>query len=198
MPPSEPQVKAALGPLEARIWGCIDRAWKDFLGVPIRHKFRSARTRANIVFDLIAGEIVAEFDGEPNVRVLQKDETIKLLVGDCLLLRIKKANEDGLGSNIATQAVLDFVCQEPDIPGLLVDLQKVEVCYFEDATGAQIGAVYVTARDNDVKLWSYEIPRPAAFSAAIIPFPAPPSDHAPPEIEARKSEADNKSDDSEG
>ena len=73
------------------------------MSIPIRHKFRYARTRANIVFDLIAGEVAAEFDGEPRVRVLQKDETVKLLVDDSLLLRIKKANDDGLGSNIQTR-----------------------------------------------------------------------------------------------
>ena len=141
--------------------------------------------------------MAAEFDGEPRVRVLQKDETVKLLVDDSLLLRIKKANDDGLGSNIQTQAVLEFVCQEPDIPGLLGELHKIEICYFEDETGAEIGAVFVTARDNNTKLWSYEIGRPEAISATIIPFPTGPIDDAAPEIAPRKSDPE-KNVDSEG
>jgi hypothetical protein len=167
------------------------------LTIPVRHKFRYARTRANIVFDLIAGEIAAEFDGEPRIHIINRDETVKLLVDDRLLLRIKKANDDGLGSNIPTQAVLEFVCQEPDIPGLLGDLHKIEICYFEDATGAEIGAVFVTARDNNTKLWSYEIGRPEAASATIIPFPTGPADETPPEIAPRKIDPE-KDADSEG
>jgi hypothetical protein len=190
MPPSENLVRSMLGPFEQRIRSCIERAWADYLTIPIRHKFRFARTRANIVFDLIAGDVLDEFDGEPRVRVIQRDETIKLLVDGILLLRIKKANEAGLGSNISTQAVLEFVCQEPEIPGLLPDLHKIEVCYFEDAAGAEIGSVFVTARDNDVKLWSYKIGRAEPDSAEIIPFPRAPDDDAPPEIAPRKSDAE--------
>jgi hypothetical protein len=114
MPPSESFVRSTLGPFEQRLRTCIDRAWADYLTISIRHKFRFTRTRANIVFDLIAGNVLVELD-----------ETIKLLVDDVLLLRIKKANEAGLGSNISTQAVIELVSQEPEIPRLLPDLHKI-------------------------------------------------------------------------
>jgi hypothetical protein len=145
--------------------------------------------RGRITFDLIAGRAFAEFDGDRHVRVLQKDESVKILVEDALLVRIKKANESGLGSNILTQSVMDFVTQEPDIPGLLPDIYKVEICYFEDLTGAEIAAVKVTARDNDKLLWSYEIGRGVGKGAEIIPFPGG-GDETPPEIEPRKIKKD--------
>jgi hypothetical protein len=195
MPPSETVVRSTLGPYEGRIRRCIDRAWADFLTIPVRHRFRFARTRANVVFDLIAGYALAEFDEDQNVRIIQKDETVKLLIGDAILLRIKKANEAGLGSNIPTQSVLEFVCQEPEIPGLLPDVYRIEVCYVEDVSGAEIASVSVTARDNDVKLWSYEIGHAESGSADIMPFPKLPDDDSPPEIAPRKSDDEKKTDD---
>lgn len=165
---SEAFVRSELGPYEKRIREAVDSAWSDYLSISVRHKFRFARTRANVVFDLIAGHLFATFDGDMKVRFIQKDETIKLLIGESLLVRVKKANEAGLGSNIKTQAVMEFIRQSPDIPGLLPDLFKVEVCYTEDMLGAEIDTVAVTARDDDVKLWSYEIDR---VSAEVVEMP---------------------------
>lgn len=186
-------VRSKLAPYEGRIRSVIDRAWVQYLAIPCRFKFLFPRTRANIVFDLIAGEMLREFDGDASVRVIQKNETVKFLVGGELLCRIKKANGSGLGSNIQTQEVMDFICQEPGIPGLLDDVHKIEICYFEDVTGAEIASVHVTARDNDVKLWSYEIDREeSAASGDIVPFPTIEPDAHPPEIEpkpAKKYEA---------
>jgi hypothetical protein len=187
---AEAFVKSKLSPYEGRIRSVIDLAWSDYLSIPVRHKFLYARTRANSVFDLIAGNILSEFDGDKNVRVLQKDESIKLLVDDVLLVRVKKANESGLGSNVPTQSVMAFVSQEPEIPGLLPDIYKVEICYFEDLTGAEIASVKVTARDNNKLLWSYEIERSVGSSAEIVPFPNGTVDDTPPEISPRKIEQD--------
>jgi hypothetical protein len=144
------------------------------------------------VFDLIAGGLLIEFDGDPSVQLINKNETIKFLVGDEVLCRVKKANGSGLGSNVYTQEVMDFICQEPGIPGLLGDIHKIEICYFEDPTGAEIASVHVTARDNDVKLWSYEIDReePGA-SAEIVPFPKTPPDESPPEIEPKPAKKED-------
>jgi hypothetical protein len=178
---SEDFVRNTLGPYEGRIRKIIDSAWAQYLAIPCRHKFLFPRTRANIVFDLIAGELLSEFDGDSNVRTIQKNETIKFLVDGELLCRVKKANDAGLGSNVLTQEVMDFICQEPEIPGLLGEIHKIEICYFEDITGAEIGSVHVTARDNDVKLWSYEIDRSEpSESAEIVPFPSGPAPEAEP------------------
>jgi hypothetical protein len=117
----------------------------------------------------------------------------KFLVDDEVLCRIKKANGSGLGSNIQTQEVMDFICQEPGIPGLLEEVHKIEICYFEDPTGAEIASVHVTARDNDVKLWSYEIERDEpGMSGAIVPFPITPPDAPPPEIEPKPAKQENR------
>ena len=194
---SESVVRAELQPYEHRIRRVIDQAWADYLTIPFRHKFLFARTRANIVFDLIAGYLLQEFDDDPKVKLINKDETIKVLVNDTVLFRIKKANEAGLGSNISTQAVMEFVLQESLFAGILPDLVKVEICYFEDQVGVEIGSVAVTARDGDRLLWSYEIDRrePGATGAEIIDFPPLPGDDRPPDVTPRKTDADEKTDD---
>lgn len=192
---TEDFVRGKLAPYEGRIRKVIDRAWSEYLAIPCRHKFLFPRTRANIVFDFIAGEMLNEFDADPSVHIIQKNETIKFLVDGELLCRVKKANGAGLGSNIPTQEVMDFVCQEPGIPGLLGEIHKIEICYFEDITGAEIASVHVTARDNDIKLWSYEIERdePAAGGGEVVPFPRGPAPDAnPPEIIPKKQDKDEK------
>ncbi len=182
---SEEFVKARLAPYERQLRECVDAAWDEYLSIPIRHKFRFARTRANIVFDLIAGHLFAKFDGDGTVRIILKDETIKLLIGS-LLVRVKKANGAGLGSNIKTQAVLEFIKQEqPEIPGLLPETFKVEICYVEDTAGAEIESVAVTARDDDVKLWSYEIERPAD---SVVEFPTKPLAPTTPPADVEETE----------
>jgi hypothetical protein len=167
----EEVVRRKLAPYEPRFRKVIDSAWAQYSGMPQRHKFLFLRTRANIVFDFIVSGLFVEFDGDPDVRMIQKNETLKILVAGDILIRVKKANGLGLGSNIPTQEVQRFIWQEPEIPGLLRELHKIEICYFEDLTGAEIASVQATARDNDVKLWSYEIDRDkSGVAGAIIPF----------------------------
>jgi hypothetical protein len=193
---SESIARTELQPYEHLIRRIIDQAWADYLTIPFRHRFLFARTRANIVFDLIAGSLLQEFHDNPNIRIIQKDETIRVLINGRVLFRVKKANEDGLGSNVPTQAVMEFILQEPEIPGRLPELVKVEICYFEDQVGAEIASVAVTARDGDRLLWSYEIGRHEPGSGAvIIDFPPRPDDDEPPELTPRKTDADEKTDD---
>ncbi len=190
---AEEFVRWKLAPYEGRIRRVIDGAWSQYLAIPCRHKFLYPRTRANIVFDLIAGSLLAEFDGDLTVHLIHKNETIKLLVGDEVLCRVKKANSSGLGSNIYTQEVMDFIRQEPSIPGLLGEVHKIEICYFEDPTGAEIASVHVTARDNDVKLWSYEIDRDErGASADVVPFPKVAPDALPPEVEPKSAKKEER------
>jgi hypothetical protein len=194
---SESVVRDELRPYEHRIHRVIDQAWADYLTTPFRHRFLFARTRANIVFDLIAGYLLEEFDEDPKVKIINKDETIKVMINDRVLFRIKKANESGLGSNVPTQAVMEFILQESLFAGILPEVVKVEICYFEDQVGAEIASVAVTARDGDSLLWSYEINRhePGAVGAEIIDFPPLPGDDKPPEVTPRKTDLDEKTDD---
>ena len=102
-----------------------------------------------------------------------------------MLVRFKKANNAGLGSNIQTQAVLDFVDPQLEIRDLLPEIHHIEVCYHLDKLATHMDQLAVTARQGNRKLWSYELQHPP--SAEIVPFsPAPDGGERPPEVRVRK------------
>jgi len=93
------------------------------------------------------------------------------------LIRFKKGNANGVGSNIETQAVLDFVDPSRDIPGMLPDLLKVEVCYQTNALGTELKEVSVVARNRKRRVWAY--PLQPATTAEIITLVTNPAEATP-------------------
>jgi hypothetical protein len=181
--PPMADIRSILEDFELRIRGILEGAWEDWLGMTNRSIF-SARSRASMVFDFIKTRAFAGFDGDPNIRAIPKGQTVHFLFRDRVLLRFKKANSSGLGANIETQAVLEFI--DPQIP--LFDLPpifRVEVCYRLDKLATRMASLAVTARQGKTKLWSYELAR--SSGAEIIPLPPRLSgDDAPPEVRVRK------------
>jgi len=144
-----------------------------------------------VVFDFIKRRATTEFDGDPNIRAIEKGQTVQFLFRDKVLVRFKKANGAGLGSNIQTQAVQQFIDPQLIIPGLLPDVFRVEVCYHLDKLATRIDQLAVTARQRSRKLWSYELERPA--SGDVIPFPpASPPEMPPPEVRVRKPKPESR------
>jgi hypothetical protein len=186
-------VQHVLEDFELRMREILEGAWEDWLVLP-RRGVLSARSRASIIFDFVKLRAITEFDGDPNIRVIPKGPTVQFLFKDRVLVRFKKANWAGLGSNIETQAVIEFVDPQLVIPGLLPDIFKVEVCYHLDKFATRIDTLAVTARERNRKLWSYELRRPEAGAGGVVPYPSPISaPPEPPEVRVRKP--DEKSDD---
>jgi hypothetical protein len=176
-------IKDILKDFELRMRAILEGAWQDWLAMTNRAIF-SPRSRASMVFDFIKTRALTEFDGDRNIRAIPKGQTVHFLFRDRVLLRFKKANASGLGSNIETQAVLEFI--DPQIPLFAMPpIFRVEVCYRLDKLATQMTTLAVTARQGKTKLWSYELARSAG--AEIIPLPTPPrGDDAPPEVRVRK------------
>jgi hypothetical protein len=177
-------VRAILEDFEIRFRLILENAWEEWLEMPKRGLL-SARSRASVVFDLIKAGALAEFDGDLNIRAIPKGQTIHFLFRERVLVRFKKANSMGVGSNIETQAVIEFVDPQMNIPGLLPEVYRVEVCYHLDKLQTRINSLAVTARNRHRKIWSYELARPA--SAAVVPLPGPENMGPPPaEVRVRK------------
>ena len=71
--PSQGDVKAIIGNFEDRLRAVVDRAWQEWLDHPNRGRFVFlGRVRAVLVFDAIARHALAEFDKDPNIRVMVK------------------------------------------------------------------------------------------------------------------------------
>lgn len=178
------EVKAILEDFEVRMRLILEGAWQDWQTMSHR-AILSPRSRASIIFDFIRTRALAEFDGDPNIRAIPKGQTVHFLFRDRVLVRFKKANSAGLGSNIETQAVIEFV--DPQMPLIeLPPIYHIEVCYHLDKLATQMALLAVTARQRNTKLWAYELDRPAAASA-VVPMPDPlATDGTPPEVRPRK------------
>jgi hypothetical protein len=181
--PPQNVVKKVLEDFELRMREILEGAWQDWQSMSHR-ALMSARSRASVIFDFIKARALAEFGGDPNIRALPKGQTVHFLFRDRVLVRFKKASPSGLGSNIETQAVIEFV--DPQIPLFAMPpVYHVEVCYHLDKLATRMALLAVTARQRNTKLWAYELDRPA--SAAVIPLPEPPpADSTPPEVRPRK------------
>jgi len=188
--PNQDEVKALLAKFETRLRSVVDGAWREWQEFPLRGRFIfQRRARAVIVFDFIARLAVAEFDGDPDVRVDVKKQTVHFLFRDQVFLRFKKGNEKGVGSNIATQAVLDFIDPQGVIPGLVPEIMKIEIVYTPDKIGVGLEEVAVVARGLQKRIWAYPLDRP---SAVIEPMPPRAPDVTPPAVVPRQPAPEEK------
>ena len=184
--PAQEDVKAILADFEHRIHRLVEEAWREWSEMPGRGRFVFlARVRAVLVFEFIARRALKEFDGDPNIRAIAKKQTVHFLFHNKVLVRFKKGNAKGIGSNIVTNEVLDFVDPQRTIPGLIPEIMKVEICYRHDDIGVSLNEIAVVARDSRKRIWAYPVER-GEPGATIAPIPTQPPDTTPPAVLPRQ------------
>lgn len=174
-------VQPVLSVFADRLRAVLDRAMDDWLNFPHRSELIYARTRANYIFDRIVRHALIEFDGDgaSTVKALPEAQTVKFLFRDSVVARFKKGNAQGVGSNIETQAVLDFVDPQGMFAGI-PEVHRVEIVYQLNVLGTGYAEVAVVARDRKTRVWSFPLDGP---SAEIIPLPTRvPSNLTPPAV----------------
>ena len=156
--PNESEVRSILTPeREDKIDKAYTKAWIDWWNSGDRTKLsRWPRTRANNIFEYLANHLAQEFVDDSGARFIFERETFKLILDSRLVIRFKKTGHNGMGSNIGTQADIDFKDQQIGLPGF-PGVQKVEVDYVLNITETGLAEIIVLARHGDKKLWSYEI-----------------------------------------
>ena len=170
-------VREVLHPYEDAIFKLIHGAWDDWRNLSLGGRLIfPARARACLVHDFMVQRAIAVWADDGAVRVVQQNETAKFVVNNRVLLRFKKADDRGLGSNIPTQASLSFVDQEQELPGI-PDAHKIEIVYVLNRLQTQIERIVVVARNGDERLWDYAIA--PAQTAEIISLPIAPSADMP-------------------
>ena len=153
---------------ETRIKQAYHLAWKDWWNSADRQRLsRWGRTRSNNFFEYFADRLIAEFKDDTEARFIFERETFKLVIDEKLVIRFKKSNSNGVGSNIGTQAELDFCDPQTWLPGL-PGLQKVEIVYSLNVTQTAIDQITVLARDGGRRLWNYHIA--STGGATVIPL----------------------------
>lgn len=170
--PTEWRVRKILTPeREAMIDRCYVRALNDWMNSQDRPKLsRWHRTRAVNLFEYLTNHLVAEFEPDSGAKFIWATETFKLILDNELIIRFKKANRNGVGSNIETNAELNFCDPQMEIPGW-PEVQKVEVDYKLNITGTAISEINVVARNGEKALWSYLI-NPSG-GAPVLPISPP-------------------------
>ena len=164
---TQAEVEVALRPYEDRIQKALTKGFKAFsrrLGVGANVW---KRTDAAEVSDCVARTLRDEFKTDRSVLVVEKGSTLRLLFGDKVVARFKKACSKGCGANIRTKAndvFLDPSLPFPDAP----TAAKVEVCWTLNATGTSYDALRVIARNGKGALWSYAI---AQGAQKVLQFP---------------------------
>jgi hypothetical protein len=138
---------------------------------------------ANYVFDAIARNAQTTFGRDKSVHIRQEAQTIKFIFEGKVIVRFKKGDDDHLGKNIPTQAVLDYLDPQQTLPGFPPEAAKVEIVWSANDIGTAIEDVMVVARDGNKQLWSYRIEEDAgeAGESSVLPFPDPldPNDSSP-------------------
>src|SRR4051812_35042401 len=95
--PTVAVIQPLLEDFEPRLRKAIEAGWADWMKTPNKGLFIFGRTRSNAVFDHIARHAMLEFEKDPDVRIVKKNQTVKFLFKGQVFLRIKKANSAGLG-----------------------------------------------------------------------------------------------------
>jgi len=174
--PTEADVRKVLGPHEQTILEIVHGAWQDYQDLGLAGRLRYKRTRAGLVHEFMVQRAMDAWPAGSGVTWVEKDETAKFIVGGEAVIRFKKADQNGLGSNIMTDAVLAFIDPQMDLPGIPA-LSKVEVVYSLNALETKVEAVAVVARDGDRELWSYVIDD--VGGAEVVPLPLAPAPTEP-------------------
>lgn len=197
------EVKAALSPYHVRIKQVVIEGYDEWRRVAA---FRAtsgyspvlySRTVANYVFDAIARNAQTVFGREKAVRIRQETQTIKFIFAGKVIVRFKKGDEDHLGKNILTQAILDYLDPQQTLPGFPPEAAKVEIVWTANEIGTAVEDVVVVARDGNTLLWSYRIDDDAgeAGGVSVLPFPdgPTPDDFSPlVVVKPRKPERESK------
>jgi hypothetical protein len=188
----EEVVRSVLAPYETGLFQAVHGAWDDWkaLGLGGRLLF-PARSRACLVHDFIVQRASSGFGGDSAVRMIRQDETAKFVFANQILLRFKKADDNGLGSNIETQATLNFVEQQQELPGI-PNVQKVEAVYVLNKLSTQIDRVVIVARDGDVRLWEYVIAPTTTAEVVQLPLSATPQPDRGVRVKVRATDVEPK------
>lgn len=162
------EVEAILAGFTGRLRAVLDRAMEDWEAQPNKGWFIWPRVHANIIFSFIIRRALEEFSDDSDVHIISEAQTVKLLFRDSVLVRFKKGNARGVGSNILTQSVLEFIDPQLAFAGL-PDVHRVEIVYQLDILGTGYAEVAVVARDRRTRVWAY--PLSSKPSAEVIPLP---------------------------
>lgn len=161
-----------LGAYLILIRACFLRAWDEYQSLPIEQRIKlTARSRANVIHDLIVYAVRQAFDSVADIRLMEINKLFLMAVGCDLVLRFKKLDESLRSSGIPTQQSIEFSSQG-DLPGI-EKVTHLEAGYCLNDLETAIEGIYICCPNGTSVLWYYEIEPEEGEGSNIILLPRP-------------------------
>jgi hypothetical protein len=123
--------------------------WLDFFAAPSYN-----RTKAITFHNIIVNEIKRLFYDMPGVQIIEKYESISMVINNHISARFKKFNKKGLPSNHKSIRNDSIISQQLEITfEEYPPIARIDVGYNMDATGMNYDLLKVICRKNDDIIW---------------------------------------------
>jgi hypothetical protein len=148
--------------------------WADYENSSEAGRWRRKGTRAAIIWERMVDRALMDFVDDDQVQSIEQNDSMVFVVEQRVLLRLKKADHNGLTRNFPTGTALLFHRHEEGIPGMVPHEHRVEIGYVLNTRETQVESVRVIARDLNKIAWSYEIGSGIATPAPLPLIPRAP------------------------
>lgn len=147
-------------------------AWRDWMHNPSAPRMQTKTFRANFVWDTLQYHAKAQFLNRQGIVASPLGSCHGVLVDGRIFIKLKKANERLLSSNIPTQMALAFHDQEED---LFDGIVRLEVVYVLSKDETELEKIVLLQRHQQNILWSIDIRSQAMeqLEPFVMPLPAP-------------------------
>lgn len=132
----------------------IQAAWGNWLKVKEDNPMVGPRARASLVFDFITEEMRRRLVDYPGIRMVHVRGIEMFLIGDAVVVRMKKANARGRTRYTPTQQALAFMRQLP-LPGVPV-VARINVGWALGEAG-DLQPPVVSLQVGSSVVWTYRI-----------------------------------------
>jgi hypothetical protein len=172
---SRDSARAQLEPFHEKFIAAIKEAVRLFntIDPPLLYRLvKWKRVKANAMWGFIVEEIENTFRDTAGIRVVKRQGSIEIEVGENTVARVKKMRPDGFTANYMTARVTEF--HTADQGELFAEVwarpMRLDIGYIEDETGTQVAKIMVARRWNPGRIhWTYEMTPPA--DGDVLPFP---------------------------
>lgn len=151
----------------------VEDAWASVKAMPGRAWWRRKTTTAELVWEHMIENVVAGLADDKDVRVVTHHDTVSFIIGDTVLMRMKKADLQLRTKNYPTAQASLFHAHESDLFGYS-GLQRVEATYVLNRFGTDIDWIGIVAHEQSNVLWQFELGADAEDDVVAFPV-APPA-----------------------
>jgi hypothetical protein len=166
---SRDEVVAILEPFAERLFRVGAVPFERWLAEYPNQENHPPRTRANVVYDLMAVQARLEFRGVRGTEIIEAPSGVTLLgIADRVCIRSKKLDEESLPSNNRTQATKDWENRD-DLPGIPSALQRLALGYRLNRLQTEVKDVLISNSRAGVLLYDIILDEP---DAGLIVLPS--------------------------